>query len=196
MLIPRRSVLSAALVCLAAAMGACSGQKTPARGGIKPVDVRQQAPDFTLRDAEGRAVKLSDYRGKVVLLNFWATWCGPCRIEIPWFMQFEKEFKDRGFAVLGISMDDDGWDAVKPYVQRMRVNYRMLLGDSMVSDLYGGVDSLPTSFMIDRQGRVARVHIGLVSRSEYQNDINALLDQSHTSGGNAVTGAAAAGGAE
>ena len=196
MLIPRKFVLPAALVCLALAMAACSSQKSPSKGGMKPDNARQKAPDFTLRDAEGRAVKLSDYRGKVVLLNFWATWCGPCRIEIPWFIQFEKEFKDRGFAVLGVSMDDDGWNAVKPYIERMRLNYRVVMGDSLVSDLYGGVDSLPTTFMIDRQGRVARIHIGLVGRSEYQDDINALLDQSHPGGGSAVTGAVPAGGAE
>jgi peroxiredoxin len=163
---------------------------------MKAPEVRQKAPDFTLRDAEGRQVKLSDYTGKVVLLNFFATWCAPCRVEIPWFMDFEKEFKDRGFAVLGVSMDEDGWEAVKPYIERMRVNYRVLMGDSLVSDLYGGVDSLPTSFMIDRNGRVARVHVGLVNRSEYQNDINALLDQSHVTGGAALTGAAAGSSAE
>jgi cytochrome c biogenesis protein CcmG/thiol:disulfide interchange protein DsbE len=163
---------------------------------MKPVEARQKAPDFTLRDAGGRAVKLSDYSGKVVLLNFWATWCGPCRIEIPWFIQFEKEFKDRGFAVLGVSMDDDGWDSVKPYIERMRVNYRVVMGDSLVSDLYGGVNSLPTSFMIDRQGRVARIHIGLAGRSEYQDDINTLLDQPQPGGGGAAGGAASAGGAK
>jgi peroxiredoxin len=193
---PRRKLLSIPLLCLALALSACSSQKTSAHGGMKAVEKRQKAPEFTLRDAEGRAVSLSDYRGKVVLLNFWATWCGPCRIEIPWFMQFEKEFKDRGFAVLGVSMDDEGWVAVKPYLERMRVNYRVLMGDSMVSDLYGGVDSLPTSFMIDRDGRVARVHIGLVSRSEYQDDINALLDQSRNGGGGSSRGAATAAGAE
>ncbi len=163
---------------------------------MKAPELRQIAPDFTLRDAEGRQVSLSDYRGKVVLLNFWATWCGPCRFEIPWFVDFERQFKDRGFAVLGVSMDEEGWDAVRPYIARMRVNYRVLMGDSMVSDLYGGVRSLPTSFMIDRDGRVARVHIGLVSRSEYQNDINALLDQSHSGDGGPVAGRAAARGTE
>jgi cytochrome c biogenesis protein CcmG/thiol:disulfide interchange protein DsbE len=163
---------------------------------MKPPEVRQKAPDFTLRDSEGRQVKLSDYAGKVVLLNFFATWCAPCRVEIPWFMDFEKEFKDRGFAVLGVSMDEDGWEAVKPYIERMRVNYRVLMGDSLVSDLYGGVESLPTSFMIDRNGRVARVHIGLVNRNEYQNDINALLDQTHAGGGGVLAGAAAGSSAE
>ncbi len=195
MAIPHQKTLIYLLACAAFTLAACSGQKASARGGIKAPETRKKAPDFTLRDAEGRQVRLSDYRGKVVLLNFWATWGGPCRVEIPWFIQFEKEYKDRGFAVLGVSMDEDGWDAVRPYIARMRINYRILMGDSLVSDLYGGVDSLPTSFMIDRQGRVARMHIGLVSRSEYQNDINALLDQPSGASGVAV-GADAGLGAE
>lgn len=190
---PSRILLCSAFACLFLTLAACSGSKSSAHGGLKAPSVRQKAPDFTLRDAEGRQVRLADYRGKVVLLNFWATWCGPCRVEIPWFIDFEKQYKDRGFAVLGVSMDEEGWEAVRPYLDRMRVNYRVLMGDSMVSDLYGGVDSLPTSFMIDRDGRVARVHIGLVSRSEYQDDIDKLLDRSHAGGGAA---AGVAGGAE
>ena len=121
-------------------------------------------------------MRLSDYRGKVVLLNFWATWCGPCKLEIPWFMEFEQTLKDRGFAVLGISMDEDGWDAVKPYIERRKVNYRVLMGDDTVATLYGGVDSLPTSFLIDREGKIASVHIGLVSKSDYEDDLKQLLD--------------------
>jgi thiol-disulfide isomerase/thioredoxin len=87
------------------------------------------APDFSLTDANGFRVKLSDDRGKVVLLNFWATWCGPCKIEIPWFIEFENIYKNRGFAVLGVSMDDDGWRAVKPFLREKAVNYRVVLGD-------------------------------------------------------------------
>jgi thiol-disulfide isomerase/thioredoxin len=120
-------------------------------------------------------VRLSDYRNKVVLLNFWATWCGPCKIEIPWFKELEQDYKDRGFAVLGVSMDEDGWDAVKPFVKDLGVNYRILLGTDIVAQMYGGVNALPTSFLIDRQGRIASVHLGLVSKSDYENDIQALL---------------------
>jgi cytochrome c biogenesis protein CcmG/thiol:disulfide interchange protein DsbE len=120
-------------------------------------------------------VKLSDYRGKVVLLNFWATWCAPCKIEIPWFVEFEQKYKDQGFAVLGVSMDEEGWGVVRPYIERAKMNYRILLGTDPVAQLYGGVDSLPTSFMLDREGRIASVHIGLVSKGNYQNDINQLL---------------------
>ncbi len=154
---------------------------------------RKAAPDFTLRDATGRSVKLSDYRGKVVLLNFWATWCGPCRIEIPWFMEFEQKHKDQGFAVLGVAMDDDGWDAVKPYVERMRINYRVLMGTPEVGDLYGGVESLPTTFVIDREGRIVSVHVGLVGKRDYQEEIDGLLGQAGVTNRPDGAGAARAG---
>lgn len=143
--------------------------------GTKAVTGRRAAPDFTLEDSRGQPVRLADYKGKVVLLNFWATWCGPCKVEIPWFMEFEKSYRDRGFAVLGVSMDDDGWQAVKPYLAAQRVNYRIALGNDRVSELYGGIDSLPTTVLIDREGRVASVHLGLVSRSEYAVEIQQML---------------------
>jgi peroxiredoxin len=146
------------------------------KAAVKPENERKLAPDFTLTDAHGATVKLSDYRGKVVLLNFWATWCGPCKIEIPWFMEFEQNYKDRKFAVLGVSLDDDGWESVRPYLEAHKVNYRVLVGTDSLSALYGGVDSLPTTFVLDRDGRIAAHHIGLVSKGDYQHDIESLLD--------------------
>jgi peroxiredoxin len=157
--------------------GGCSSGETPARAAVKPESQRKSAPDFTLKDSNGTSVKLSDYRGKVVLLNFWATWCGPCKIEIPWFIEFEQTYKDRGFAVLGVSMDDDGWDAVKPYLSARKVNYRVVLGTDQVAQSYGGVDSLPTTYVIDREGRIASVHVGLVGRREYESEIQQLLEK-------------------
>ena len=142
---------------------------------------RKPAPEFTLQDGNGASVKLSDYRGKVVLLNFWATWCGPCAMEIPWFMEFQQQYKSKGFEVLGVSMDDDGWKIVKPYVTEHKINYRIVLGNDSVTQLYGGVDSLPTSFLIDKDGRVAFVHVGLADKSEYLNEIQDLL-ASHPAG--------------
>jgi peroxiredoxin len=133
------------------------------------------APNFTLKDSDGRAVSLTDYKGKVVLLNFWATWCGPCKIEIPWFVEFEQKYKDRGFAVLGVSMDEDGWEVVKPYLAKSKINYRILLGNDDVAKQYGGVESLPTTLVIDRTGTIHSKHEGLVSKSEYEKDIMALL---------------------
>lgn len=157
-------------------LGACS---SPVRkASVKPEKERKSAPDFSLQDSNGRTVHLSDYRGKVVLLNFWATWCGPCRLEIPWFVQFERQHKDQGFAVIGIAMDDDGWAAVKPFAEELEINYRILMGNDTVSLLYGGVDSLPTTFIIDRAGKVASVHIGLVSKSYYENDLTELFQSS------------------
>jgi peroxiredoxin len=143
---------------------------------VKPEGTRKPAPEFTLKDANGRTVHLSDYKGKVVLLDFWATWCGPCKIEIPWFMEFEQQLKDRGFAVVGVSMDEDGWNVVKPYVEQYKINYRILLGNDQVGEIYGGVESLPTTFIIDRQGKIASVHIGLSGKDEFKNAITQLLD--------------------
>jgi cytochrome c biogenesis protein CcmG/thiol:disulfide interchange protein DsbE len=142
---------------------------------VKPEKDRKMAPEFDLKDAMGRTVKLSDYKGKIVLLNFWATWCGPCKLEIPWFIEFEQTYKDKGFAVLGVSMDEEGWEIVRPYIEKAKINYRMVIGNDSVATLYGGVDSLPTSFVIDKEGRIAAIHVGLVSKSSYQNDINQLL---------------------
>lgn len=178
---PRAMGMLAAAIFLL--LSACSTGSDPSESSLKAESQRRHAPDFALRDSQGKIVRLSDYKGKVVLLNFWATWCGPCKLEIPWFVEFERQHKDRGFAVLGISMDEDGWDVVMPFVSRIGINYRVLMGDDVVAQLYGGVDSLPTTFLIDREGRIARVHIGLVSRSSYERDLKELLQ---TSSGSAV----------
>jgi cytochrome c biogenesis protein CcmG/thiol:disulfide interchange protein DsbE len=170
---------------------ACNRQETRTRKVVKSDAERKLAPDFTLKDANGRTVTLSEYKGKVVLLNFWATWCGPCKIEIPWFMDFEQQYKDRGFAVLGVSMDEEGWEAVKPYVEEKRINYRVALGNDSVGDLYGGIESLPTTFVIDRDGRVAAAHKGLISKSDYQNEILQLLDSKADRGGDVHAAAGA-----
>ena len=174
------AVLSIAAAAGFAALSGCGS--TTVRAAVKGDNQRKAAPDFTLKDADGKTVRLSDYKGKVVLLDFWATWCGPCKIEIPWFMEFEQQFKDKGFAVVGVSMDEDGWSAVKPYLARMNVNYRIVLGNDKVGDQYGGVDSLPTTFLIDRQGRIAATHVGLTGgKEDFKNDISNLLATSRAS---------------
>jgi peroxiredoxin len=155
---------------------AASSQASPPQFDLKAA-VGQPLPEFKLKDADGQTVHPADYKGKVVLLDFWATWCGPCKIEIPWFMDFERQFKDQGFAVVGISMDEDGWRAIKPYVQNMKMNYRVLLGNDDVSTAYGGLDSLPTTLLIDRQGKIASVHVGVaMGKEEFKNAIVQLLN--------------------
>ena len=155
--------------------------------GAKP---RRTAPEFALKDADGKVLRLSDYRGKVILLDFWATWCGPCQIEIPWFMEFERKYRDRGFAVIGVSMDEEGWEAVKPFVADLAVNYRMVLGDDSIAQQYGGVEALPTTFLIDREGKIAAVHVGLASKSEFQNGIEQLLQNTPGNPGSGKPGSA------
>ena len=168
-------------VAVAVALGAialfsaCSDSQS-VRASAKSEKDRKPAPNFTLKDSNGKSVSLADYKGKVVLLNFWATWCGPCGLEIPWFEEFEQQYKSHGFAVLGVSMDDDGWSAVKPYMEEHKINYRVLLGNDSVSQLYGGLDALPTTFIIDRDGNIAYPHVGLIGKNEYLNEIQSLLD--------------------
>jgi peroxiredoxin len=175
-------LLSVAIAAICANTG-CSDTIT-AKAAVKEGKDRKLAPPFTLKDSNGEPVQLANYKGKVVLLDFWATWCAPCKVEIPWFMEFEQQFKDRGFAVVGVSMDEDGWSVVKPYVQQLKINYRILLGNDQVGTLYGGVDSLPTTFLIDRQGKIASVHVGLErGKEDFKNDIVKLLETSHAAAG-------------
>ena len=175
-------------ISVALLLAACTTAPEESRSGLKGERDRKAAPDFSLQDADGRTVQLSDYRGKVVLLNFWATWCGPCKVEIPWFVEFERKNKDKGFAVVGVSMDEDGWQTVKPFVSKLGINYRILLGSDSIAQLYGGVDSLPTTFVIDREGRIAAVHIGLVSKRSYEKDIDEILGTSTSRGSDMPSG--------
>ncbi len=143
----------------------------------KLVSARKQAPDFVSNDASGRPVQLSKLRGHVVLLNFWATWCGGCKVEIPWFMEFQQTYAGRGFQVLGVSFDDDGWKLVRPYIAQKHVNYPVMIGESHIADLYGGVTALPVTYVIDKAGRIAATHLGVVAKSDYQAEIERLLSE-------------------
>lgn len=146
-----------------------------ASADVKAAKDRTAAQDFTLKDANGATIKLSAYKGKVVLLNFWATWCGPCRVEIPWFGEFENKYKAQGFAVLGVSMDEDGWEAVRPYMRRIGMNYTSVIADQTVIQRYGGLESLPETLMIDREGRIAARHVGITEKGNYESEIVELL---------------------
>jgi cytochrome c biogenesis protein CcmG/thiol:disulfide interchange protein DsbE len=146
---------------------------------VKPLAERQAAPSFDLKDPNGASVKLEDFKGRVVLLNFWATWCVPCKAEIPWFQEFEKTYSDRGLSVVGVSLDEDGWKVVKPYIDERKISYKMVLGNEQLSVMYGGIDSLPTTFMIDSEGKIAAIHNGLVSKETYRTEIEGLLEAKH-----------------
>jgi len=138
------------------------------------------APDFTLQSLDGKTVRLSDYRGKGVLLNFWATWCGPCKIEMPWFVELQKQYGPEGLQILGVAMDDASPGEIAAFAKEMGVNYPVLIGKEAVADAYGGVEGLPYTFYIDRNGKVVDKIIGLRSRSEIEDDVKAILASSST----------------
>ena len=140
------------------------------------VEVGKPAPDFTGTDINGKTVKLSDYKGKVVLLDFWATWCPPCRKEIPGFVDLYSTYKSRGLVVIGVSMDDATAEVIAT-VSRLKLNYPVLMGDEYLGAAYGGVLGLPVTFLIDRDGKIRARYQG-ASLTRIKGDIQNLL-QSH-----------------
>jgi peroxiredoxin len=133
------------------------------------------APDFTLQSLDGKTVHLSDYRGKAVLLNFWATWCAPCKIEMPWFVELQKQYGGEGLQILGVAMDDASPKEIAAFAKDMGVNYPVLLGKEAVGDAYGGVQFLPESFYIDRNGKVLDKAFGLKGRGEIEDGIKKII---------------------
>ena len=151
------------IVALALAIGIFYKVGRRGSGPAKPGDsssvVHSVAPDFSLRDLNNQPLDLANYRGKVVLLDFWATWCTPCRGEIPHFVEFQDKYRDQGLQVIGISMDD-GPKPVREFYQEFKMNYPVALGNEKVAEAYGGVLGLPVTFLIGRDGRVAAKYVG------------------------------------
>jgi peroxiredoxin len=135
------------------------------------------APDFELASLDGKKLKLSDFHGKAVLLNFWATWCEPCKIEMPWFVDLQNKYGSQGFQVLGIAMDDASPSDIADFAKKMGVNYPIVIGKEAVGDQYGGIPYLPSTFYIDRDGKVVERVFGLVSRSEIEANIQKAMSQ-------------------
>jgi peroxiredoxin len=144
---------------------------------VKKETHRKRAPQFELTTADGKPVRLADYAGKVVLIDFWATWCAPCKGSIPWINELSEKYREAGLVVLGISMDEDGWKAVKPFAEQMKMQYPVVLGTKRVAYLYGEIDALPAAFLVDRQQRVAAFHLGAPSRNDIEKTIKLLLEK-------------------
>ena len=134
------------------------------------------APDFTLDTLDGKAVTLSDLRGKAVLLNFWATWCAPCKIEMPWFVELQQQYRSQGLQIVGVAMDDSSTEDIAKFAKDMGVNYPVLLGKEAVGEAYGGVPALPESFFIGRDGKIVDRIIGLKGKAEIEDSIRKALN--------------------
>jgi cytochrome c biogenesis protein CcmG/thiol:disulfide interchange protein DsbE len=136
----------------------------------------RKAPDFNLIDVEGKEIKLTSYKGKIVILDFWATWCGPCRMGVPDLVSLQKEYKN-DLVVIGISTDKfSGTDKdIVPFMKHFSINYPVVHADESVIKEYGGINAIPTSFVIDKKGNIVDMHIGLVSKEKYIKKIKELL---------------------
>ena len=162
--------------------------KAGANGGNAPISNPEKvgpetgslAPDFDLKviDGNGKTMKLSSLRGKAVVVDFWATYCGPCKIEMPWFVELQKKYGPDGLQIVGVAEDDAGEKTISEFTHKMGINYPILLGTEKVADLYGGLDGLPTTFFLDRSGRIIDRQLGLISESVIVDNIKKGLASS------------------
>jgi len=177
--------IAAGVVALLAVM-VWADRKFPAAGvpsastPAKPTD----APTVTLKDLNDKDVTLQQYKGEVVLVNFWATWCEPCKVEIPWMIEFQQKYSPRGFTILGVSMDEDGKKAIEPFLEKQRfdvngqkeaMSYPILLGNDTIAEKFGGILGLPTSMLFNRDGKKVRTIVGLVNHDDISKAIENLL---------------------
>ncbi|MGB2600674.1 MAG: TlpA disulfide reductase family protein [Candidatus Omnitrophota bacterium] len=133
------------------------------------------AADFTLNDLDGKPFKMSDTKGSVVILDFWATWCPPCRMEIPHFEALYRQYKAKGIVIVGVALDRGGVGVVKPFIKEMGVTYPVVIGDQNVANVYGGIRGIPTTFIIDREGRIVEKAVGYRDKEFFESRIKELL---------------------
>ncbi|HEY4415852.1 MAG TPA: TlpA disulfide reductase family protein [Verrucomicrobiae bacterium] len=145
--------------------------------GNEPVNINKMAAalEWQLKGLDGKTIQAADFKGKVVILDFWATWCGPCRAEIPSFVALQKQYQKQGLVVIGASVDDGGADMVKAFTEKLGMKYPVGLADDKVQKAFGGIDAIPTTFVIDRSGHIVKKHLGLTEKDEFEAEIKPLL---------------------
>lgn len=158
----------------------CSMLPASSSADLPPRSARKTSPDFTITDSTGASIKLSGYKGKVVLLDFWATWCHGCQEEIPWHVNFQHKYRDTGLSAVGVSLDEDGWKSVRPFAtekNEKKMNYPVVIGKWNDMARRFGFDQLPVTLLIDRDGKIADFHIGMVDRDAFEKEIQTLLQE-------------------
>ncbi len=187
---PRRSPMALVVVALVAVgmlyFGLHMARKSGTDHASAVAGYGKPAPDFTLETLDGKSMSLSSLRGKAVLVNFWATWCGPCKIETPWLVELQKQYGGQGLQVVGVAMDDSGKDEISRFAKEMGMNYPVLLGKEAVGDAYGGIPALPESFFVGRDGKIVDRIIGLRDRQDIEDSVKKALstDTSASTGTN------------
>ncbi len=177
------------MVAFGFSLQSCSNDSADARAAAKPVAQQQSqtqqvvdnsssaAPDFELTDQNGKTIRLSDYRGKVVILDFWATWCPPCRKEIPGFVNLYSQYNKKGVEIIGISLDQQGWEVVRPFMKNYNMEYPVSIGDREIVMNYGGIQAIPTTFVVNKKGEIADRVVGYHPPEYFENVINNLLSE-------------------
>lgn len=180
-------VLSIVVLVAAVGAGGCGmlgNSKISASQSSGELKTATMAPAATFKSLDGENVSMESLKGKVVLVNFWATWCEPCRIDIPWMIEFQQRYAEKGFTVLGVAMDDEGKSVVAPFVQKeqfdvdgkkMTMNYPIVLGNDDLAEKFGGILGLPTTFVVSRDGKIVKKFIGLVSHDAIAKEIESQL---------------------
>ncbi len=154
---------------------AVMGSVSPSGQGDPQTLMPSVAPDFALSGLDGQPVRLSDFKGKVVILDFWATWCPPCREEIPHFKALYSKYRAQGLEIVGVALDEGGASAVRPFVQSKGITYPIAISDSRVTQAYGGIRGIPTTFVIDREGRIVKKYVGYQNQEILEFAVKPLL---------------------
>jgi len=170
------------LLLLTIWLSACEVKKKREEAGKLKQDIGTEkewgnAPDFTLPELEGNSLTLSDFKGKVIILNFWATWCPPCRREIPDFVELYENYKDKGLLIIGVNLDGGDRSSVKQFSEKYKINYSVVLGNVNVTEDYGGIRAIPTTFIIDREGNIREKYIGYQPGTTFENAVKRLLEE-------------------